>query len=111
MNAKLKKHIRIIINDLIEKESRTEAMAILEKSDEKKVGEFLYYYHSDMGNIACLVLDTAKNILVKNKKMKQRKKDSFGMEIDWDAEIANDFELNYIRMNLKDMNINTKTMK
>lgn len=111
MNTKLKKHIRIIVKDLIKKESRAEAMEILEKSDYKKVGEFLYHYHSDLGNIACLVLDTAKHILVKNKKMKQRKKDSFGNEIDWDVEIANNFELNYIRRNLKDMNINTKTMK
>lgn len=111
MNAKLKKHIRIIVKDLIKKESRAEAMNILENSDEKKIGEFLYYYHSDMGNIACLVLDTAKNMLVKNKKMKQRKKDSFGMAIDWDAEIANDFERDYMRKNLNDMNINTKTMK
>lgn len=111
MNAKLKKHIQVIVKDLIRKESRAEAMEILEKSDKEKVGEFLYYYHSDIGNVACLVLDTAKNILVKNKKMKQRKKDSFGNEIKWNAKIKNDSELNYIRTNLKDMNINTKTMK
>lgn len=111
MNAKLKKHLRTIINDLIKKDARDEAFKIMEKSDEKRIGEFLYYYHSDNGNIACLVLDTAKNILVKNKKMKQRKNDSFGREIKWNAKIKNPFELNYIRINLNNMNINTKTMK
>lgn len=92
MNAKLKKHFRIIVKDLIKKDARDEAMEIMEKSDIKKVAEFFYYYHSGMENIACLVLDTAKDILVKNKKMKQRKKDSFGGYIDWDVELANNFK-------------------
>lgn len=78
MNSKLKKHIRIIVKDLIKKESRDEAMEILEKSDRIKIGEFLFYYYSDMGNISCLVLDISKDILVREKKMKQKKNDSFG---------------------------------
>lgn len=94
MNNKLKKHLQSIIKKLIKKSARAEALKILEKSSREKVGEFIYYYHSDMGNICCLVLDVAKNVLVKNKTMKQRKNDSFGMEIDWDVEIANDFKRN-----------------
>lgn len=77
MNDKLKKHIRII-NQEIRKDARAEALVILEKSSKEIVGEFLYYYHSDIGNICCLVLDKAKSILVREKKMKQRKKDAFG---------------------------------
>lgn len=74
----LKKHLRMIVNDLIKKSARAEALDILEKSDKLIVGEFLYYYYSGKGNISCLVLDKGKDFLVKNKIMKRKKNDSFG---------------------------------
>lgn len=78
MNAKLKKYIKATITHEIKRSARKEAFKILEKSDAETVGRFLFYHHSDMGNICCLVLDTAKNNLVYDKKIKQRKGDSFG---------------------------------
>lgn len=77
MNNRLKKHLSVAIRTLIRKESRTEAFKIITKSDRSVIGEFLYYYHSDMWNIACMELDRAKGILVKKKIMKQGKNDSF----------------------------------
>lgn len=78
MNAKLKKHIKSAITREIKRSARKEAFEILERSGIETVGKFLYHYHSDSGNICCILLDTAKDVLVKYGSMKQRKKDSFG---------------------------------
>lgn len=85
-----KQQLQKVVNDLLRKEARKEAMEILEKSEHEKVGEFLDFYYGGMENIACLTLDTAKDILVKKKKtMKQKKNDSFGMAIFFQRDIFN----------------------
>jgi len=78
VNSKLKIQLEKIVNKLVAKEFRGEALKILFKSDAKRLGEFLYYYHSDSTNVACMVIDSAKNDLVKSGKMKQNDKDNFG---------------------------------
>lgn len=78
VNEQLKKHLKHIVSDLIKKSARKEALEIMVKSSRERIGEFMYYYYSDSGNVACLVLDAAKDELVKAKIMKKGKKDTFG---------------------------------
>ena len=78
VNTKLKKKLTEVIKDLIAKEYRKEALDIMTKTNDKRIGEFLYYYYSGLENTACMVIDSAKQELVKEKKMKQGKKDQFG---------------------------------
>lgn len=80
INDKLKIQLEKIVKKLIAKEFRDEALKILFKSNSKNIGEFLYYYYSDNTNVACMVIDSAKNDLVKSGKMKQNKKDHFGID-------------------------------
>lgn len=77
-NAAIQKKLTKIVDKLIAKEFRKEALDILFQSDINKIGEFLYYYYADIGNVACMVIDSAKDELVKQKKMKQKKTDQFG---------------------------------
>lgn len=72
VNQHLNKHLRQVVNDLVARKYRKAAMEILTKSSEEIIGEFLYYYHSDSGNVACLVIDKARRILVKKRKIKGR---------------------------------------
>ncbi len=81
VNNKLKIQLEKIVKELIAKEHRDEALKILFKSDAKRIGEFLYYYYSDSTNVACMVIDSAKNDLVKSGKMKQKEKDNFGKDL------------------------------
>lgn len=80
VNKELKAHLKWMVKILIKKEARKEALEILTKSSQERIGQFLYYYYSDSGNVACLVLDDAKDELVKQKKMKKGKigKNTFG---------------------------------
>ena len=66
------------INDLIKKEARSEAKKIIELTTDEYRNEFLSYYSVDNGNIACLVLDKAKDELVKENILNQNKNDHFG---------------------------------
>jgi len=77
VNDKLRRKLKPIVNDLIRKDAREEAMEILSKSNREIIGNFMYYYYSNMKNSACMELDRAKGILVKKKIMKQGKNDSF----------------------------------
>lgn len=67
-----------IINFIIKKEARKEAIEILEKCSIRKYNEFMNYHNKNKDNICCLVLDSAKDELVKCNEMKQNKKDFFG---------------------------------
>jgi len=78
VNDQIKEHLTKVVKKLIAKEYRAEALDILFHSDEKVIGEFLFYYYSDKGNISCMVIDFAKVDLVKKKKLKQKKNDYFG---------------------------------
>ena len=78
VNKQLKAHLKSIVNELIKKSLRKEALEILYNTNRERIGEFFYYYYSGSSNVACMVLDTIKDELVRLKKMKQGKKDSFG---------------------------------
>lgn len=78
VNDKLKIQLEKIVKKLIAKEHREEALSILLLTDKLRLGEFLYYYYSDIGNVACMVLDYVKIDLVAKKKLKQKKTDCFG---------------------------------
>ena len=71
VNKKLKKQLEERISELIDKKYRKEALDILLKTDSKLLGDFLYYYYSNIGNVACMVIDKAKSVLVKNGKLNQ----------------------------------------
>jgi len=62
----------------IRKDARKEAKKILKLTTEGMRLEFLYYHHKDQGNICCLILDKAKQELVKFGKMEQGDNDNFG---------------------------------
>jgi hypothetical protein len=78
IETELKTHLTKLVKKLCHKECRKEALDILFKSDAKIIGEFLFYYYSNSSNVACMVIDTAKDVLVKSGKMKQSKTDNFG---------------------------------
>lgn len=66
------------INKEIREELRYEAMTVLLLTTDDNREEFLKYHREDKGNICCLVVDKAKEELVKEKKLKQNKNDGFG---------------------------------
>jgi len=80
---KNEKQIKKIINDLIKKEARAEAILILSKASDTQMREFLTYYSEDKGNICCMVLDSIKVHLVKNGQMTMGEDDYFGAPM-WD---------------------------
>lgn len=78
VNKDLKARLVEMADAVFAKKCRREALNILYKSDQKRIGEFLYYFHSDKYNVACMVIDAAKFDLVKAGKMNQLEKDNFG---------------------------------
>ena len=66
------------VNNEIAKEFRKEAKEILYLSSDAIRQEFLDYHLKDNGNICCLVLDKAKQILIKEGKLKIKETDGFG---------------------------------
>lgn len=67
-----------IITDLIREDARKEALEILSLSTEIELEKFINNYENDKGNICCLILDSIKDRLVKENKMKQNSSDAFG---------------------------------
>ena len=53
-----------IVNNLIRKEARPEALEILEKCSELRFNEFMTYFLNNKENVCCMVLDIAKSELV-----------------------------------------------
>jgi len=74
----LKKKCRKAVDIEIKEDARKEANQILKLTTKGMQLEFLYYHHKYQGNICCLVLDKAKEELVKNSIMVQGKDDNFG---------------------------------
>jgi len=64
------KEIKKIVNDLIKKECRAEALEILSKSSEQEVQKIIDYYNKDNEIACCMHLDYLKNKLIKNGIMK-----------------------------------------
>jgi hypothetical protein len=69
---------RKVINHEIRIESREEAREIMLLTTEKHRNDFVKYHQQDMGNICCMVLDAAKQDLVKEGKLVLKPEDSFG---------------------------------
>lgn len=74
----LSSDIQKVINKEIREELRYEAMTVLLLTTDENREEFLKYHREDKGNLCCLVVDKAKEELVKEKKLKQNKNDGFG---------------------------------
>jgi len=79
VNKELKIVLTKLVDKLIIKHARAEAMKLFKLATEKEVGEFLYYYHSDKHNICCMVLDSIKDRLHKEKKLPNRIGNNFGL--------------------------------
>lgn len=62
----------------IREDIRYEAMTVLLLTTDENRAKFLKYHREDKGNLCCLVIDDAKEKLVKEKKLKQNKNDAFG---------------------------------
>lgn len=74
----MKNYLIKIVNELIKKEARKEALDILELTTEDFRNQFINYYEDDKDNICCMVLDAAKIKLVEGGKMEMSDKDYFG---------------------------------
>ena len=71
------KKFKAIVNEVIAKEARSEAIAIMEMSEDAKA-EFMKYYGKDQFNICCMALDKWKDKLVAAGKMVRCDGDHFG---------------------------------
>jgi hypothetical protein len=74
----LSEEIKKAVQSEIRKDCWHEAKTILSLTTDKNRDDFLQYHKEDKGNICCLVLDFAKQELVKEKKMIQNDNDNFG---------------------------------
>ena len=59
-------------------EFRAEAYEIINLTNEETRNEFMGYFNKDQGNICCLVLDKAKQDLIKEGKLTSKDDDAFG---------------------------------
>jgi len=78
MNDALKSSLINIIDDEIRLEARAEALKLLLKATQQEIGDFLYYYHSD-SVVTPAVIDSIKDRLVKEGKIKYKNGDNFGL--------------------------------
>ena len=75
------KDLNKIVKRLIREDAREEANKILSLATDTEKNQFLDYWQKKQHNVCCMVLDTIKNRLVIDKKMKQHSKDAFGGEL------------------------------
>jgi len=61
--------IKKIVNEIIRKESRQEAINVLNQATNDEINEFINYYNDEKHNICCLVIDTIKDRLISENKM------------------------------------------
>lgn len=62
--------IENIVNELIRKESRQEAIDILNLSNSDEKNDFINYYKNEKYNICCIIIDTIKDRLIGENKIK-----------------------------------------
>jgi hypothetical protein len=55
-----------------------EAKEIIDLTTDKHRQDFITYHHQDQGNICCLVLDAAKQDLIKEGKLELKEDSAFG---------------------------------
>jgi len=70
--------IKKIVNDVIRKDLRAEAMTILSIASPFRINELTRYYNEGKENIVCMHIDTIKEELVFYKLMEQKETDTFG---------------------------------
>ena len=70
--------IEIMVNDVIKKEARKEAITILNLASDKDIRFIREVYLNENYNVFCLHLDKIKNDLVKENKLTD---DNFGGEL------------------------------
>lgn len=75
--TKILEECKLAVENEIREECREEAMQILKKSTKEVRMEFLKYHKKNQGNICCLVLDFAKQELIKSGKLEQKESDCF----------------------------------
>jgi hypothetical protein len=75
---KLSKEITDAIRSEIRKNLYQEAKTILQLTTDKNREDFVRYHKENSGNICCLVLDFAKQELVKEGILEQKDNDNFG---------------------------------
>lgn len=73
--------IRQIVNDVVKKDARQEAIEILDHCTDQEMGEMVFYYEKQGGNIVCLHLDSIKRRLVLDGIMEQTEQDHFGYQL------------------------------
>jgi hypothetical protein len=71
-------NIKDVVDHLIIKHARKEALQIMTLANPKEVKEFFAYYKKKNFNVCCLVIDKIKQRLVADGILKQRKSDHFG---------------------------------
>ena len=59
-----------IVNDLIREDSREEALEILKMANKNEIYDFNFYYKKESFNICCMIIDTIKDRLIGEGKMK-----------------------------------------
>ena len=67
-----------IVNNIICKEARQEALQILDSCSELRFNEFMTYFINGKESICCMVLDVAKSELVNTNQMIHNESDHFG---------------------------------
>ena len=72
------KSIEEIIQEVIKKEARQEALTIMQNASKEEIDEFYKYYNKNSYNIVCLVIDKIKFDLVKKCLLPQNNDDEFG---------------------------------
>lgn len=70
--------IKDIVNEVITKTARKEALEILNLSEKEDIDKFTNYYYENNFNACCMHLDYMKDKLVHENKIKQSDNDSFG---------------------------------
>ena len=78
VNDELKSSLIKIVDKEIIEHARPEALKLLLKANREEIGQFLYYYHSQSVVTPC-VIDSIKDRLVAEGKMKLKKSDNFGL--------------------------------
>lgn len=78
INGELQLFLREIVNEEIISNARPEAMKLILQANQREIGELLFHYHS-RSTVFPLVIDSIKDRLVTEGKIKQSENDKFGL--------------------------------
>lgn len=74
----MKEKTGAIINKVIKKEAREEALKVMAMAEKKDLDDFFTHYEKQSFNVVCMVIDKVKTDLVKSNKLTQNPDDHFG---------------------------------